>query len=92
MEHSLTAQKNSNNDAQKNVSIISQKELNSGTSVFVRNIYDINKKYTLELIPGQLPMRQSIHMQQLKWNYLSLFILLGSKEVHKVTTSFVLHL
>lgn len=43
--------KNSNNDAQKNVSIISQKELNSGTSVFVRNIYDINKKYTLELIP-----------------------------------------
>lgn len=43
--------RNSNNDAQKNVSIISQKELNSGTSVFVRNIYDVNKKYTLELIP-----------------------------------------
>lgn len=43
--------RNSNNDAQKNVSIISQKELNSGTSVFVRNIYDVNKKYSLELIP-----------------------------------------
>lgn len=43
--------RNSNNDAQKNVSIISQKELNSGTSVFVRNIYDANKKYSLELIP-----------------------------------------
>lgn len=43
--------RNSNNDAQKNVSIISQKELNSGTSVFVRNIYNTNKKYTLELIP-----------------------------------------
>ena len=43
--------RNSNNDAQKNVSIISQKELSSGTSVFVRNIHDINKKYSLELIP-----------------------------------------
>lgn len=43
--------RNSNNDAQKNVSIISQTELNSGTSVFVRNIHDTNKKYSLELIP-----------------------------------------
>ncbi len=43
--------KNSNNDAQKNVTIISQNELNMGTSVFVRNIYDVGKKYTLELIP-----------------------------------------
>lgn len=43
--------KNSNKDAQKNVSIISQKELNNGTSVFVRNIFDSDKKYSLELIP-----------------------------------------
>lgn len=43
--------RNSNNDAQKNVSIISQEELNNGTSVFVRNVHDVNKKYSLELIP-----------------------------------------
>lgn len=41
----------SNNDAQKNVSIIYKDELSSGTKVFIRNIYDDTRKYSLELIP-----------------------------------------
>ncbi|MDE6338674.1 MAG: hypothetical protein K2K97_02665, partial [Muribaculaceae bacterium] len=41
----------SNNDAQKNVSIILKEELSSGTKVFVRNIYNDTRKYTLELYP-----------------------------------------
>lgn len=40
-----------NDDAQKNVSIISTKELSEGTAVYVRNILDDTRKYTLELIP-----------------------------------------
>lgn len=38
-----------NNIAQKNVSIVSRRELSKGISVFVRNIYGNNHTYSLEL-------------------------------------------
>ena len=38
--------------AQKNVSIIPKENIDKGVKVFVRNIKDRNKKYTLELIPN----------------------------------------
>ncbi len=41
----------SNNDAQLNISIISEEDLETGTNVFVRNVQDIDRKYTLEIIP-----------------------------------------
>lgn len=43
--------KESNNDAQKNVSIIGKEELSEATKVFVRNIHNVTRKYTLELSP-----------------------------------------
>ncbi len=43
-----------NNDAQKNVSVIKQTEVSDGASVFIRNISDTGKKYSLELIPRTL--------------------------------------
>lgn len=39
----------SNDIAQKNVSIVSRRELSKGITVFVRNIYGNNHKYSLEL-------------------------------------------
>lgn len=40
----------SNDIAQKNVSIVSRRELSKGINVFVRNIYKNNHRYSLELI------------------------------------------
>ena len=40
----------SNDIAQKNVSIVSRREISKGINVFVRNIYKNNHKYSLELI------------------------------------------
>lgn len=40
----------SNNIAQKNVSIVSRRELSKGINVFVRNIYKNDHKYSLELV------------------------------------------
>lgn len=40
----------SNNIAQKNVSIVSRRDLSKGINVFVRNVYNDNQKYSLELI------------------------------------------
>lgn len=41
----------SNNQAQKNVTIIRKKDINKFFNVYVRNISTIDKAYTLELIP-----------------------------------------
>lgn len=41
----------SNDQAQKNVTIIKKKDVNKGFNVFVRNILSSQKNYTLELIP-----------------------------------------
>lgn len=43
--------KESNKDAQKNVSIISRSDLSKGTNVFIRNVYNNSHKYSLQLIP-----------------------------------------
>ena len=39
--------------AQKNVSIISKTELQQGTNIYVRNIYNTSHNYSLEIIPYQ---------------------------------------
>lgn len=41
----------SNDQAQKNVSIIPKEDISNGTLVFVRNVSNQEKSYTLELIP-----------------------------------------
>lgn len=41
----------SNDQAQKNVTIISKKDVNKGFNVFVRNIKSTQQSYTLELLP-----------------------------------------
>lgn len=43
--------KSSNKDAQKNISIIDKTKLKDGTKVFVRNVTDDTKKYTLSIVP-----------------------------------------
>lgn len=43
--------KESNKDAQKNVSIITRADISKGSDVFIRNVYGKNQKYSLELIP-----------------------------------------
>ena len=44
----------SNNQAQKNVSIISKEELPDGINVFVRNTIQDNESYSLELVPREI--------------------------------------
>jgi hypothetical protein len=41
----------SNDQAQKNVTIIRKKDVNKGFNVYVRNLFSTQKAYTLELIP-----------------------------------------
>lgn len=43
--------KGSNDQAQKNVTIIRKKDVNKGFNVYVRNVMSTQKAYTLELIP-----------------------------------------
>lgn len=51
LEGDYPAVKWSNDSAQKNVSIISRENISKGTNVFVRNIYEDDHKYFLEIRP-----------------------------------------
>lgn len=44
----------SNNQAQKNVNIISKEELSEGINIFVRNTITDNESYSLELVPREV--------------------------------------
>ena len=52
--------KSSNKDAQKNVSIINKNDMSEFTDVFIRNIYNKEHNYTLELIP-RTPLDEAIY-------------------------------
>lgn len=56
----------SNDIAQKNVSIISKENLQKGTNVFVRNIYKDNHKYSLEIRPRTLEDKPLLSKARLK--------------------------
>lgn len=56
----------SNDIAQKNVSIISGENLQKGTNVFVRNIYKDNHKYSLEIRPRTLADKPLLSKARLK--------------------------
>lgn len=58
--------KQSNDIAQKNVSIISKENLPKGTNVFVRNIYKDNHKYSLEIHPRALADKLLLSKAKLK--------------------------
>ncbi len=55
-----------NDIAQKNVSIISKETLSKGTSVFVRNIYKGDHKYSLEIHPRTLADKSLLTKAKLK--------------------------
>lgn len=56
----------SNDIAQKNVSIINKEALSKGTSVFVRNIYKGDHKYSLEIHPRTLADKSLLSKAKLK--------------------------
>ncbi|WP_024999574.1 C13 family peptidase [Prevotella falsenii] len=56
----------SNDIAQKNVSIISKEDLSKGITVFVRNIYKDNHKYSLEIHPRTLADKPLLSKAKLK--------------------------
>ena len=56
----------SNDIAQKNVSIISKEDLSKGTTVFVRNIYKNDHKYSLEIQPRTLADKPLLSKAKLK--------------------------
>ena len=56
----------SNDIAQKNVSVISKENLPKGTNVFVRNIYKDNHKYSLEIRPRTLADKTLLSKARLK--------------------------
>ena len=56
----------SNDIAQKNVSIISKEDILKGTTVFVRNIYKNDHKYSLEIQPRKLEDKLLLSKARLK--------------------------
>ena len=56
----------SNDIAQKNVSIISKEDILKGATVFVRNIYKNDHKYSLEIQPRKLEDKLLLSKARLK--------------------------
>lgn len=66
LEGDYPAVRGSNDIAQKNVSIISKEDLSKGVTVFVRNIYKDDHKYTLEIHPRTLADKPLLSKAKLK--------------------------